>query len=149
MISIEETKKVAELAKLEFDEKGLEKMSKELSNILGYMEILNDIDTDNVIANEIMSSNINSIREDKVEKFENTKGILENAKIIGDMINVPSINNNEEKEKMKKEEILKLSVKDLEKLVEDGKITKKEIYQIYLENIQKEDRKNRSILICK
>ena len=96
MISIEETKKVAELAKLEFDEKGLEKMSKELSNILGYMEILNDIDTDNVIVNEIMSSNINCIREDKVKKFENTKGILENAKTIGDMINVPSINNNEE-----------------------------------------------------
>jgi aspartyl/glutamyl-tRNA(asn/gln) amidotransferase, C subunit len=96
MISIEETKKVAELAKLEFDEKGLEKMSKELSNILGYMEILNDIDTENVIANEIMSSNINCIREDRVEKFENTKGILENAKTIGNMINVPSINNNEE-----------------------------------------------------
>ena len=96
MISIEETKKVAELAKLEFDEKGLEKMSKELSNILGYMEILNDIDTENIIANEIMSSNINCIREDKVETFENTKGILENAKTIGDMINVPSINNNEE-----------------------------------------------------
>jgi hypothetical protein len=50
---------------------------------------------------------------------------------------------------MEKEEILKLSVKDLEKLVEGGKITKKEIYQIYLENIQKEDRKNRSIPICK
>ena len=96
MISIEETKKVAELAKLEFDEKGLEKMSKELSNILGYMEILNDIDTENIIANEIMSSNIKCIREDKVEKFENTKGILENAKTIGNMINVPSINNNEE-----------------------------------------------------
>ena len=96
MISIEETKKVAELAKLEFDEKGLEKMSKELSNILGYMEILNDIDTENVTANEIMSSNITVIREDRVEKFENTKGILENAKTIGDMINVPSINNNEE-----------------------------------------------------
>ena len=96
MISVEETKKVAELAKLEFDEKGLEKMSKELSNILGYMEILNDIDTENIIANEIMSSNINCIREDKVEKFENTKGILENAKTIGNMINVPSINNNEE-----------------------------------------------------
>lgn len=96
MISIEETKKVAELAKLEFDEKGLEKMSKELSNILGYMEILNDIDTENIIANEIMSSNINCIREDKVEKFENIKGILENAKTIGNMINVPSINNNEE-----------------------------------------------------
>ena len=96
MISIEETKKVAELAKLEFDEKGLEKMSKELSNILGYMEILNDIDTENVIANEIMSSNITVRREDRVEKFENTKGILENAKTIGNMINVPSINNNEE-----------------------------------------------------
>ena len=47
------------------------------------------------------------------------------------------------------EEILKLSVRDLEKLVEDGKITKKEISEIYLENIQKEDRKNRSIPICK
>ena len=96
MISIEETKKVAELAKLEFDEKGLEKMSKELSNILGYMEILNDIDTENIVANEIMSSNITVIREDRVEKFENTKGILENAKTIGNMINVPRINNNEE-----------------------------------------------------
>ena len=50
---------------------------------------------------------------------------------------------------MEKEEILKLSVKELEKLVEDGKITKKEIYEIYLENIQKEDRKNRGIFICK
>ena len=47
---------------------------------------------------------------------------------------------------MEKEEILKLSVKEL---VKDGKITKKEIYEIYLENIKKEDRKNRSILICK
>jgi len=36
---------------------------------------------------------------------------------------------------MEKEEILKSSVKELEKLVEDGKITKKEIYEIYLENI--------------
>ena len=42
---------------------------------------------------------------------------------------------------MEKEEILKSSVKELEKLVEDGKITKKEIYEIYLENIQKEDDK--------
>ena len=42
---------------------------------------------------------------------------------------------------MEKEEILKLSVKELEKLVEDGKITKKEVYEIYLENIQKEDDK--------
>ena len=50
---------------------------------------------------------------------------------------------------MEKEEILKLNVKELEKLVEDGKITKKEIYEIYLENIKKEDRKNRSILINK
>lgn len=50
---------------------------------------------------------------------------------------------------MEKEEILKLSVKELEKLVEDGKITKKEIYEIYLENIKKEDRKNRGIFICK
>ena len=32
-------------------------------------------------------------------------------------------------------------IKELEKLVEDGKITKKEIYEIYLENIQKEDDK--------
>ena len=38
---------------------------------------------------------------------------------------------------MEKEEILKSSVKELEKLVEDGKITKKEIYEIYLENIKK------------
>lgn len=93
MISIEETKKIADLAKLKFTEPELEKMSEELSNILGYMEVLENIDTSKVVENEIISTNVNIMRKDEQIKFKNQKEILENTTTIDGQVNIPAMKN--------------------------------------------------------
>ena len=96
MISKEEVEKIANLSKLEFNESELSKMQLELSNILGYMEILNDIDVSGVSEKEIMSTNINYFQKDEAEKFKDTSLILKNTKTIADMVNIPAIRKEEQ-----------------------------------------------------
>ncbi|KEO74765.1 Asp-tRNA(Asn)/Glu-tRNA(Gln) amidotransferase subunit GatC [Anditalea andensis] len=58
-------KKIAHLARLEFDEKGAEKMTADMSQILDWVEKLNEVDTEGVEPITTMSSEINVLREDK------------------------------------------------------------------------------------
>lgn len=64
-------------------------MQEDLSNILSYMEVLENIDTSNVEINEILSTNMNVMREDKEIKFENVDKILENSNKIDRFIVIP------------------------------------------------------------
>ncbi|WP_111671130.1 Asp-tRNA(Asn)/Glu-tRNA(Gln) amidotransferase subunit GatC [Algoriphagus litoralis] len=64
-IDKESIKKIAHLARLEFDEKSAEKMSKDMSQILDWVEQLNELDTTSVEPLTTMSSEINDMREDK------------------------------------------------------------------------------------
>lgn len=88
-IELSEVRHIANLAKLKFNEDEELKMQEDLSNILSYMEVLENIDTSNVEINEILSTNMNVMREDKEIKFENVDKILKNSNKIDRFIVIP------------------------------------------------------------
>jgi len=91
-IDKEAIKKIAHLARLEFDENGAEKLSKEMSQILDWVEQLNEIDTENVEPLTTMSSEVNDMREDKVGKHLAHEAGLKNApKRDADYFRVPKV----------------------------------------------------------
>lgn len=79
MVSLEEVEYIANLAKLKFSEEEKIKMQEDLSNILDYMKVLNDIDTKDIEVEGMMSTNLNVMRKDENIKFEDSKRILENS----------------------------------------------------------------------
>lgn len=79
MVSLEEVEYIANLAKLKFSEEEKIKMQEDLSNILDYMKVLNDIDTTDIEVEGMMSTNLNVMRKDENIKFEDSKRILENS----------------------------------------------------------------------
>lgn len=72
-------KKIAHLARLEFDEKGAEKIAKDMSQILDWVEKLDEIDTSGTEPLTTMSSEINDMREDKVSNQLSQADGLKNA----------------------------------------------------------------------
>ena len=61
----EEVKKVAKLANLPISEKEEEIFAEQLSKVLGYIDKLNEVDTDGVIPTYNVSPNLNSEAEDE------------------------------------------------------------------------------------
>lgn len=78
-IDKETIKKIAHLARLEFDESSAEKMSKDMSQILDWVEQLNEVDTEGVEPLTTMSSEVNVMREDKVGSHLSHEEALKNA----------------------------------------------------------------------
>ena len=78
-ISKEEVKKVAELARLEFNETQIEKFTEQLGNILEYIEKLNELNTDNVKPTSHVLDISTPLREDKVQKLLTIDEVLQNA----------------------------------------------------------------------
>ena len=79
MISKEDTRHVAKLARLELSEEEVEKFSRQLGDILGYVEQMNEIDTTNVKPMAHPFDIVNVMREDEVY-YENTKEeLMQNA----------------------------------------------------------------------
>ncbi|TDQ19314.1 aspartyl/glutamyl-tRNA(Asn/Gln) amidotransferase subunit C [Algoriphagus boseongensis] len=91
-IDKESIKKIAHLARLEFDENSAEKMSKDMSKILDWVEQLNEVDTSNVEPLTTMSSEVNDMREDKVGTHMSHDEALKNApKRDSDYFRVPKV----------------------------------------------------------
>ncbi len=85
-------KKIAHLARLEFDESSAEKMSKDMSQILDWVEQLNEVDTTNVEPLTTMSSEVNVMREDKAGKHLGHEAGLKNAPTTdSDYFRVPKV----------------------------------------------------------
>ncbi|GMQ27711.1 Asp-tRNA(Asn)/Glu-tRNA(Gln) amidotransferase subunit GatC [Algoriphagus confluentis] len=78
-IDKETIKKIAHLARLEFDESSAEKMSNDMSQILDWVEQLNEVDTEGVEPLTTMSSEVNVMREDKVGTHLSHEEALKNA----------------------------------------------------------------------
>ncbi len=78
-ISKQEVAKIADLARLEVDEHKLELFAEQLSNILQYMEQLNELDTENVnpLYSPVEHSSI--MREDTVYQEYSREEIIKNA----------------------------------------------------------------------
>ncbi|MCW5910022.1 MAG: Asp-tRNA(Asn)/Glu-tRNA(Gln) amidotransferase subunit GatC [Cyclobacteriaceae bacterium] len=71
--------KIAHLARLELNENDAETMLKDMSNILSFVEKLDEVNTDGVEPLTTMSHELNALREDKTHTHLNRAAALENA----------------------------------------------------------------------
>lgn len=75
----EEVLNVAKLARLKFQPEEIEKFQVELNDILGYIDMLNEVDTDEVSALTQVNSHINNLRGDNVRESLKVEEALANA----------------------------------------------------------------------
>jgi aspartyl-tRNA(Asn)/glutamyl-tRNA(Gln) amidotransferase subunit C len=71
--------KIAHLSRLEFDEKDAEKMMADMTNIVNWVEKLNEVNTDGVEPLTTMSHEINALRDDEVKEHLPHNEVLKNA----------------------------------------------------------------------
>ena len=71
--------KIAHLSRLDFDEKDAEKMMKDMTEIVEWVEKLKEVDTDGVEPLTTMSFEVNVLREDKVMPHMPHEAALKNA----------------------------------------------------------------------
>ena len=76
MISKDEVKHIATLARIGIDDEELEKYSKDLSSILNWMKQLEEVDVEGVLSTAHITGLENVDREDKISDFENKDGIV-------------------------------------------------------------------------
>lgn len=88
----EEVLKIAKLSKLSFKEKEIEKFQIELNDILGYIDMLNEVDTSKVEPLVYINDVVNNFRE-KEEKtsLEITKVLLNAPESAENAIVVPKV----------------------------------------------------------
>ncbi len=65
-LSHDQVRHIAKLARLDLSETEVEKFSKELTQILGYVDMLGEVDTKNVPATAQVTGQTNILREDNV-----------------------------------------------------------------------------------
>lgn len=84
--------KIAHLSRLEFDGKDAEKMMKDMTAIVDWVEKLKEVDTDGVEPLTTMSSELNVLREDEVKPHLSHDRALRNApKKDSDYFRVPKV----------------------------------------------------------
>lgn len=88
----ETTKKLAELAKLEFNEQELDSIQKDLQQMIGFIEKLNEVDTTNVEPLTHIGSEGNLLREDEIKGSVDNATSLKNAPAAeGNFFTVPKV----------------------------------------------------------
>lgn len=75
----EEVLKVAELARLKFKEEEIGKFQQQLNDILGYVAILDEVDTEGVEPLISVHDGFNRLREDEVKKSLTMEEAMRNA----------------------------------------------------------------------
>lgn len=84
--------KIAHLSRLEFDEKDAEKMMMDMTEIVDWVEKLNEVDTEGVEPLTTMSYEVNVLREDEVKAHLSHSDALKNApKKDADYFRVPKV----------------------------------------------------------
>jgi aspartyl-tRNA(Asn)/glutamyl-tRNA(Gln) amidotransferase subunit C len=78
-IDKETLNKISHLARLEFDEKDAEKMLQDMTNMVDFVEKLNEVDTTGIEPLTTMSHEINALREDEVKPHLDHDLALKNA----------------------------------------------------------------------
>ncbi|SDX97200.1 aspartyl-tRNA(Asn)/glutamyl-tRNA(Gln) amidotransferase subunit C [Evansella caseinilytica] len=91
-ITKNQVKHVANLARLEFSEKEMEVFAKQLDDIIGYAEQLNELDTTNVKPTSHVLDISNVLRADEVRQSLSNEAALKNAPDQADgQVKVPSV----------------------------------------------------------
>jgi len=84
--------KIAHLARLEFEEKDAEKMMRDMTAIVSWVEKLNEVNTEGIEPLTTMSHEINVFREDDVKPHLDHELALKNApKKDTDYFRVPKV----------------------------------------------------------
>jgi aspartyl-tRNA(Asn)/glutamyl-tRNA(Gln) amidotransferase subunit C len=84
--------KISHLARLEFNEEDAEKMVQDMTNIISFVEKLNEVDTEGVEPLTTMSHEINALREDIVQPHLDHELALKSApKKDSDYFRVPKV----------------------------------------------------------
>jgi aspartyl-tRNA(Asn)/glutamyl-tRNA(Gln) amidotransferase subunit C len=78
-VSVEDVKYAAGLARLEFSEDKLQRFTEDLNGILGYVNELNELDTEGVDASVNPIFIQNAFREDEVQDSLDREEVLQNA----------------------------------------------------------------------
>lgn len=78
-ISKEQAQHVAHLARLKFSDEELEKLTTELDAIIGYAELLDEVDTTGIKPTSHVLDMKNVMREDTPEKGASREELLKNA----------------------------------------------------------------------
>lgn len=73
--------KMAHLARLEFEDKDAEKMIQDMTNIINWVEKLNEVDTTGIEPLTSMSHEVNALREDKTVFQIPAEEVLKNAQV--------------------------------------------------------------------
>ena len=88
----EEVLKIAKLSKLSFEDKEIEKFQIELNDILGYIDMLNEVDTSKVEPLVYINDVVNNFREKEEKKsLEITKVLLNAPESAENAIVVPKV----------------------------------------------------------
>lgn len=91
-ISREEIDRLAGLSKLQFSENEKDALIKDMSNILDFVEKLNEVNTDGVEPLLHMSSSKNVLRKDEAETLISQQEALKNAPLKdSDFFKVPKV----------------------------------------------------------
>ena len=84
--------KIAHLSRLEFDEKDAEKMMRDMSEIVEWVEKLKEVNTDGVEPLTTMSHEVNALREDEIGKhLDHERALLHPPKKDADYFRVPKV----------------------------------------------------------
>ena len=78
-IDRETLNKIAHLARLQIDDKDAEKMLKDMTAILSFVEKLNEVNTDGITPLTTMSDEVNALREDEPKEPLSHETALKNA----------------------------------------------------------------------
>ncbi|GAK48414.1 aspartyl/glutamyl-tRNA amidotransferase subunit C [Secundilactobacillus oryzae JCM 18671] len=91
-ISKDQVQHVAELAKLELDDNQLDYFTDQLGQIIGLFETLNEVDTTDVPVTSTVSDQLNVMREDVADNWNQKDALLANApETENGYIKVPAI----------------------------------------------------------
>ncbi|MFW5999368.1 MAG: Asp-tRNA(Asn)/Glu-tRNA(Gln) amidotransferase subunit GatC [Halanaerobiaceae bacterium] len=97
MISKEEVRHIADLAHLELTEEDVETFTRQLGDILDYIEKLDELDTGDVVPTSYTIPMRNILRGDDVEESMEREKVLQNAPEVKDgQFRVPPIIGDEE-----------------------------------------------------
>lgn len=72
-------REIAELAKLDFDKNSAEQMKADLEKIIGFIDKLSEVDTDEVEPLIYLSDEVNVLREDEIKAVVSQVEALKNA----------------------------------------------------------------------
>lgn len=92
VVSKEEILHIAKLADLNIEENEIDEYAKNLQDILNFVDVLNNVNTDNVEETMGVINNYNVFRKDEIKEFGDREILLQNAPEQEDgMFKIPKV----------------------------------------------------------